>query len=321
MKYAYLMTLDVLDLIKAEKSLERVAVPEGTKITVVGDLHGQFFDFVHMIEEVMGKPSPENPVLFNGDFVDRGPWSVEVLLSIFAFKLQHPSAVHLNRGNHESEMTNYQYGFSGEVEVKYEKKLMPLFSEAFRYLPLAHVLEGQVFVAHAGLPGPQERLWEPWFATAPDEAAAVLMRAEQVTLADIEAVDRVVEPNPVEAPLVIDFLWSDPKGANGYGPSTRVPMVYTFGPDIAQKFLDANNLKYMLRSHETKSTGYQETVKNVYTVFSAPNYIDRAGNIAAVAVLTNKGGIVEKEFVQFKHQPHPEIESGAYMPGKSLAPP
>ena len=73
-----------------------------------------------------------------------------------------------------------------------------------------------------------------------------------------EATNRVCEPNPMDFPLVIDFLWSDPKGANGYGPSTRVPMVYTFGPDVAQRFLQANNLKYMLRSHETKSAGWQD---------------------------------------------------------------
>jgi len=42
--------------------------------------------------------------------------------------------------------------------------------------------------------------------------------------------------------------------------------------------------------------------------------------MAAVAVLINKGGNLEKEFKQFQHQPHPPIESGSYMPGKSLAP-
>jgi len=268
----------------------------------------------------MGMPGPANPVLFNGDFVDRGVWSVEVLMTIFAMKLQNPASVHLNRGNHETKMTNYQYGFANEVKVKYEDKLMELFSEVFRELPLCHVLEGQVFVSHAGLPGPEERLWEEWFQKAPDEAAGVLMRNKQVTLAEIEATDRRVEPNPMENPVAIDLLWSDPKGAMGYGPSTRVPMVYTFGPDIAKNFLAANNLKYMIRSHETKSAGSQETIPGVYTVFSAPNYIDRAGNMAAVAVLTNQGGNLVPEFKQFGHQPHPDIESGAYMPGKSLDP-
>lgn len=320
MKYAYLMTLDVMDLLKAEKTLQRVSVPEGSSMTVVGDIHGQFFDFVHMLEEVSGKPCPQSPFLFNGDFVDRGVWSIEVLLSLFAMKLQHPASVHFNRGNHESEMTNYQYGFANEVQVKYETKLMELFSETFRYLPLATVLEGQVFVTHAGLPGPQQRLWEEWFQKAPDEAAGVLMRDKQVTLEEIEMTNRVVEPNPDENPLAIDLLWSDPKGANGYGPSTRIPGIYTFGPDIAARFLEANNLKYMLRSHETKSGGHQETIKNVYTVFSAPNYIDRAGNLAAVAIVKNTGGSLNTEFKTFTHQPHPAIESGSYMPGKPLAP-
>lgn len=125
----------------------------------------------------------------------------------------------------------------------------------------------QVFVSHAGVPGPEERLWEEWMQKAPDEAAGVLKRDKQITLAEIEATNRVCEPNPMDFPLVIDFLWSDPKGANGYGPSTRVPMVYTFGPDVAQRFLQANNLKYMLRSHETKSAGYQEPKFNPHPTF------------------------------------------------------
>jgi len=320
MKYVYLMTADVLDIIKTEETVKRVSVPAGSKISVYGDLHGQLFDFMHALEQVSGLPSPANPILFNGDFVDRGVWSVEVLMMLFAFKLQHPAAVHFNRGNHESEMTNYQYGFAGEVQVKYEEKLMPLFSEVFRNLPLATVLENQVFVSHAGLPGPENREWHDWFAKAPDEAAGILMRNKQLTLAELNSVDRRVEPNPEDNPFVIDMLWADPKGANGYGPSGRVPMVYTFGPDIAQNFLTANNLKYMIRSHETKSTGFQETVRNVYTVFSAPNYIDRAGNLAAVAVLTNTAGDLKPEFKQFKHQPHPDIPTGAYMPGGALAP-
>lgn len=145
----------------------------------------------------------------------------------------------------------------------------------------------QVFVSHAGVPGPEERLWEEWMQKAPDEAAGVLKRDKQITLAEIEATNRVCEPNPMDFPLVIDFLWSDPKGANGYGPSTRVPMVYTFGPDVAQRFLQANNLKYMLRSHETKSAGYQEPKFNPHPTFefagiSIWNFIFRCWTVLRV---------------------------------------
>ena len=48
--------------------------------------------------------------------------------------------------------------------------------------------------------------------------------------------------------------------------------------------------------------------------------IDKAGNKAAVAVVTNTGGDLKPEYKQFAHQPHPDIPSGAYAPNGPLAP-
>ena len=31
-----------------------------------------------------------------------------------------------------------------------------------------------------------------------------------------------MEPNPDDNPLMVDLLWSDPKGKDGYGPSGRM---------------------------------------------------------------------------------------------------
>ena len=50
-----------------------------------------------------------------GDFVDRGSFSVEVILTLFAWKVLLPEHMHLARGNHESKGMNKIYGFEGEV--------------------------------------------------------------------------------------------------------------------------------------------------------------------------------------------------------------
>lgn len=47
--------------------------------------------------------------------MDRGSFSVEVILALMAFKVLYPQHMHLARGNHESQGMNKLYGFEGEV--------------------------------------------------------------------------------------------------------------------------------------------------------------------------------------------------------------
>jgi serine/threonine-protein phosphatase 5 len=125
------------------------ADPEGS-IRVCGDTHGQFYDLLNIFE-LGGLPSPTNPYLFNGDYCDRGSFSVETVLTLFAWKLCYPTGVYLTRGNHESKNMNKIYGFEGEVKHKHNDTIMTLFTEIFNWLPLCACINQKVFITHGGL--------------------------------------------------------------------------------------------------------------------------------------------------------------------------
>jgi serine/threonine-protein phosphatase 2B catalytic subunit len=68
-------------------------------VTIVGDIHGQYYDLIKLLDEV-GGPVETTKYLFLGDYVDRGAFSIEVLALILAIKIRHKNTVHMLRGNH-----------------------------------------------------------------------------------------------------------------------------------------------------------------------------------------------------------------------------
>lgn len=274
--------------IPAESAEEADSKAHKGTFTVCGDTHGQYYDVLNIFK-LNGEPSPTNPYLFNGDFVDRGPFAVEISLVLFAFKLLYPQHVHILRGNHETTNMNKMYGFEGEVLHKYDDKVYEMFTAVFQALPLAAVLGGKVFVVHGGI-----------FST------------DGVTLADIEKINRFCEPP--EGGLMSDMLWSDPHPLPGRIRSKR-GMGKSFGPDITKAFLESNGLSLLIRSHECKDDGYVvEHDGRCITVFSAPNYCDSVGNKGALVRLSPDG---TPHFTQFDAVPHPPVRSMAYAKGLS----
>ena len=270
-KYAVIIIQRTRELLTSLKSLIRIDIPQNVEINVCGDVHGQYYDMLNIFQ-LNGNPNTENPYLFNGDFVDRGSFSVEVILTLFAWKLCYPQHFHLIRGNHETRNMNKMYGFEGEVKHKYDMDVMELFSETFCALPLCGILNNKVMVVHGGL-----------------------FTQDAVTLSDIENIDRFREPP--ESGIMCDILWADPIKVNGRHPSKR-GVGLCFGPDIAYRFLDENRLETLVRSHEVKDNGYEEEADGrVITIFSAPNYCDQMGNKGAV--LKFRGNAMERRFVMF----------------------
>eukprot|EP00906_Rhabdomonas_costata_P030178 RCo042620 len=261
-------------LSKGPVSQIQVRSGEHTKLVVVGDLHGQLADLL-VIFNTHGLPSPTGTqYLFNGDFIDRGPNGVEILLILFAFKLLYPASVHLNRGNHEDSAISREYGFAREVGRKYSRgQMFNLFMNALLYIPLATVVDNAVFVVHGGLPR---------------------NKGLSIThIRDIEPQLSVPDHPTTQAEYtLIDLLWNDPGPSAGIHPSPRGPSSAVFGPDITESFLQHNHLSMVVRSHEVPSTnrGF-EILHNgrLITVFSASNYCNVCGNQGAVMTFTSPG--------------------------------
>ena len=94
------MLLDVKAYFMQQPTLVDVPIPDGEKFTVCGDIHGQFYDLMNIFK-LNGLPSPSNPYLFNGDFVDRGSFSIECIFTLFGYKLLYPDHFYMSRGENK----------------------------------------------------------------------------------------------------------------------------------------------------------------------------------------------------------------------------
>ncbi|CAH1962673.1 unnamed protein product [Acanthoscelides obtectus] len=89
----------VKEVFRAEPRMLELSSP----CYIMGDLHGNVADLLHFertLWHIGPGLSPSN-LLFLGDYVDRGAYSIEVISYLFSYKLQSPRKMNLVRGNHE----------------------------------------------------------------------------------------------------------------------------------------------------------------------------------------------------------------------------
>jgi protein phosphatase len=264
---------------------------------VFGDIHGNYADLEFFLKQLIQFGNfnyTSHSLLFLGDYVDRGEWSIECVACLFAMKVRAPKSVFLLRGNHEDWKINGDIQSYGDTSFKQQclclfgdhdgNKAWTIINKVFKELPLAAIIDNNIFCSHGGIPryeGGRDRRMEllkrldfPRFHTLYTPTAEPAQRA-------------------VFRQIAFDLVWSDPsdddKNLNdwGFGNNPRGEGTKTFGHQAVEQFLKANNFQYILRAHQEKQAGLRISKHSkVVTIFSTSGYCGRPNGAGVVFVST-----------------------------------
>ena len=275
---------EVKPLLEKDHSLIRIRSP----CKVFGNIHGVYDDLMRYFES-FGNPSDDNQMgdinvmqyIFLGDFCDRGLYSLEVILLLFALKIKYPDFIYLIRGHHEDKTINEKYGLGDECherlldEIQNPLSIFSNINKAFDYLPFGVLVDDNILLIHGGI------------------------GSSINTLDDIESIKRPisVEHNVTSTSQlhIIDLLWSeysdniDNIEVNNERDKNKNGFIVKYGKERLNKFLNENKINLLITAHQYVKEGFT-TFNNdrLLTVFSATNYMDKYNNIGGMITIAKK---------------------------------
>ena len=234
------------------------------EVIVVGDIHGNIRDLVRILR--CNRP-PDKKFLFLGDYVDRGEFSFEVIVLLFALSLKYPQHVALLRGNHEFELVNSVYGFKEQMIGLFRStEAYDFFNQVFKFLPIAATITSSdgsfSLCVHGGI-SPQLK-----------------------SLCQLNELNRMDDSE-----LLQDIVWSDPSNSSITFAQNPRGHGYTFGRSVLFDFLKSNGVKRLIRAHECVNGVRRSFEDALITVFSSSNYKGDRSNCCGFLKFHNDGVI------------------------------
>mmetsp|Transcript_5507 Transcript_5507/g.8315 ORF Transcript_5507/g.8315 Transcript_5507/m.8315 type:complete len:407 (+) Transcript_5507:380-1600(+) len=243
---------------------------------VFGDIHGNLEDLHFFADNIwkLGMKLTAGNFLFLGDYVDRGLLGLETVAYLFAMKLECPYKMFMLRGNHELRDVNgwveyYQeksflWQCQNRFGMKLGEEVWEECNSVFDRMPLAGIIDNDIFCVHGGIPRPIENSGSRIQDILSVPAVASVCPA---------SLEETIESNQVAS----DCLWSDPAkhdqeeylDEDGFGESMRGGGAICFGSKAIENLLKECNLSYIVRAHEAHSEGVSISKgAKVFTVFS-----------------------------------------------------
>ncbi|EGW14680.1 Serine/threonine-protein phosphatase PP1-gamma catalytic subunit [Cricetulus griseus] len=217
-------------------------------LKICGDIHGQYYDLLRLFE-YSGFP----PELFvSWGLYGQGQAVTGDNLPLAGLQNQVSGEFFLLRGKHECASINRIYGFYDECKRRYNIKLWKRFTDCFNCLPIAPIMDENIFCCHGGL--------------SPD-------------LQSMEQIRPIVRPTDVaEQGLLCDILWSDPDKDVLAG----VKMTEECPSHLVQKWLQNFSISIIWILYVEPITWLKMGMSFLQTLFSAPNYCGEFDNAGAM---------------------------------------
>ena len=271
---------EALNQLKASSPLIKLRSP----VKIFGSINGQYNDLMRYFS-LFGRPSELKgdiescDYLFLGNFTNRGAFSLETVCLLLALKIKYNGHFHLLRGNQEDIEISKLYGLADECkeklkeDINQQNSIFQQLCNLFEYLPLAAVINNQIFCAHSGIS--KNGLY-------------------------LKEIQRLTFPIKIKScQIAKDLLWNTPNIYENTNFNKLFPIEYKpeqFNANSLDTLFNNNKLKLMIRSHDVCQKGIGNCFGDrIITIFSSTNYC---------GVYQNAGAII---FIKKSYEIQPKI--------------
>ncbi|MBM4354989.1 MAG: serine/threonine protein phosphatase [Deltaproteobacteria bacterium] len=199
------------------------------RLIAIGDIHGHHDKLVGLLEQIA--PTPEDRLVFLGDYIDRGPDSFLVVEELIKLKGRFPNTVTL-RGNHEDYVVAVFLGNINDYErklwlrdnggnltiasYKEEGHFMAVHKDFYLGLPLFFETD-DFFFCHAGV-----RPGTPLSAQRPEDLVNI---RDEFLFSNLDFGKVIVHGHSISfEPALLPHRICVDTGASGHGPLTAVEL-------------------------------------------------------------------------------------------------
>ena len=252
----------LLDANEDDGYIKKINITNIDKLVIFGDHHGSFHTFFRnmlrlhifgVLNLMTYKINEPYRLIFLGDIVDRGQYSLEILEILFRFILNdNNDRIIINRGNHETNIMARIGGFYNEIVEAYEKlnRVETIFNDTMNFFKkcssaiiVKNTDSGHNFwLCHGFIP------WKSKIIPI---------------IKDFIVSDNNIYIPPIDIKIMKQIRWNDPKYYEEGKPSTieyflessytsrsgNSKEIYDIGINYLKKFLEITNIKFIIRGH------------------------------------------------------------------------